>query len=315
MKSLKIIFAGTPEFGLPCLKALHESSHELIAVYTQPDRPAGRGRKLQASAIKSWALEQAIPVYQPVNFKDEATCIELEALKPDLMIVIAYGLILPPRVLSIPRLGCINVHGSLLPAWRGASPIQQTILHGDKSAGITIMQMDKGMDTGDMLMKASCDISAEDTARTLHDKLAEISIDPLLETVNALAEGNIQPEKQQDALATYASKIEKEQALIDWSDSIVHIDRKIRGFNPYPIAWTQAGEEVLRIHQAFVTEKSSSGIQPGTILDISKKGISVATGDRIISLQKIQFPGGKILSVSDWLNAGKKQLYTNLVLQ
>lgn len=315
MNPLRIVFAGTPAFGVPCLDALHASPHELVAIYTQPDRPAGRGRKLQASAVKSWALEHNIPVQQPLNFRDENTVAQLAALQPDILIVIAYGLILPASVLAIPRLGCVNVHASLLPAYRGASPIQQSILHGDAITGVTIMQMDVGLDTGDMLHQAICEITPHDTAETLHDKLAQLSAKPLLETIQALAAGTANPEKQDNARATYAHKIEKEHALINWHHSAASIDCQIRAFNPWPIAWTQANDEILRIHQAVLTDKTCNDCKPGTILAIDKNGITVATGDSVMVLQKIQFPGGKVLAVSDWLNAAKKTLFPGLILQ
>ncbi|HAU1882018.1 TPA: methionyl-tRNA formyltransferase, partial [Legionella pneumophila] len=196
MNDLTVVFAGTPEFGLPCLDALIQSRHHLKAVYTQPDRPAGRGRKLQESPVKEWAINHQIPVYQPLNFKNQEAVDELSALKPDVMVVIAYGLILPKAVLEIPRLGCINVHASLLPRWRGASPIQHAILHGDAESGVTIMQMDVGLDTGPMLCKATCPVTSSDTAGSLHDKLAKMSVKPLLDVLEALASNSAQFELQ-----------------------------------------------------------------------------------------------------------------------
>ncbi|WP_028388164.1 methionyl-tRNA formyltransferase [Legionella fairfieldensis] len=315
MKNLKIIFAGTPEFGLPCLNALAHSRHQLLAVYTQPDRPAGRGRKLQASAVKSWALSQHLPVYQPSHFKTEATVAELKALQPDILVVIAYGLILPREVLTLPRLGCINVHASLLPRWRGASPIQQTILHGDKQAGVTIMQMDVGMDTGDMLAEISCPILPEETAGSLHDKLAQLAINPLLATLETLSCGRAIPKAQDDNLATYAKKIKKEEAAIDWYKSAVDIDRQIRAFNPWPIAYTKVGNEVLRIHRAHVITDVALAVEPGTIVSLDRQGMLVATGQQALMVEQIQFPGAKAMSVADWLNAGRSQLQVNRVLR
>ncbi|MBL7480551.1 methionyl-tRNA formyltransferase [Legionella bononiensis] len=313
MSGLSIVFAGTPEFGLPCLDALYQSSHQVKAVYTQPDRPAGRGRKLQASAVKEWALAHEIPVYQPLNFKNPETISELAALKPDVMIVIAYGLILPKAVLEIPRLGCINVHASLLPRWRGASPIQHAILYGDAQSGVTIMQMDVGMDTGDMLSTVECPITSFDTAGSLHDKLAQLSAQPLLSTLTALAEHKAHPEAQNNELATYAGKINKEDARINWHDSADQIDCRIRAFYPWPIAYTLVGDEILRIHKAHLSETVSSQ-PPGTILQIDKKGMLVATGNKAILIEVIQFPGGKAISIADWLNSGKTQLHVGLVL-
>ncbi|RUR13582.1 methionyl-tRNA formyltransferase [Legionella sp. km772] len=312
MSSLNIIFAGTPEFGLPCLTALNQSPHHLAAVYTQPDRPAGRGRKLQASAVKEWALAHNIPVYQPLNFKTQDAVDELAALKPDLMVVIAYGLILPRKVLDIPRLGCINVHASLLPRWRGASPIQQVILHGEKQTGVTIMQMDVGLDTGPMLAKSSCVINATDTAGSLHDKLAALSAKPLLDTVNLLAHGQVQAEVQEEHLATYAKKINKEDGCINWQNPASLIDQQIRAFNPWPIAYTFLDDKPLRIHEASVIELSEEST-PGTIVSLDKKGMLVATTQGGLLIKKIQFPSAKAVSIADWLNSGKTQLHVGLM--
>ena len=314
MTSLKIVFAGTPEFGIPCLEALADSQHQLQAVYTQPDRPAGRGRSLQASAVKEWALKHQIPIYQPVNFKTPEAVAELAALKPDVLIVIAYGLILPKVVLEIPRFGCINVHASLLPRWRGASPIQHALLYGDKETGVTIMQMDVGLDTGAMYSKVICPISAVTTAASLHDQLAQISAAPLLATLDALAKGQAQPELQNEDLATYAAKINKEDARINWQQSAVDIDCRIRAFNPWPIAYTAVGEEFLRIYQAQPTEIACTEV-PGTILSLDKKGLLVATGNKALLIDKIQFPGAKAIAVADWLNAPRSQLYVGYVFQ
>ncbi|KTC76761.1 methionyl-tRNA formyltransferase [Legionella brunensis] len=311
---MNIVFAGTPEFTLPCLHALADSSHHLLAVYTQPDRPAGRGRKLQPSAVKNWANTQQIPVYQPANFRSEEAVAELAALKPDLMIVIAYGLILPRKVLSIPKLGCINVHASLLPRWRGASPIQHAILHGDKETGVTIMQMDVGMDTGDKLAEVRCPILPDDTAGSLHDRLAELAVKPLLATVDALTLGQAKPTAQDNSQATYANKINKEDAVINWYRTAYEINNQIRAYNPWPIAYTMLGEETLRIHRAHIIEVGASEL-PGTILSLDKKGMLVATGQQALMVEYIQFPGSKVMKVADWLNANRSQLQVNLVLQ
>lgn len=314
MNSLKLVFAGTPEFGLPVLEALIDSTHQLQAIYTQPDRPAGRGRSLQASAVKQWALAHDLPVYQPLNFKSQESIDSMHALNPDVLVVIAYGLILPKSVLDIPRLGCINVHASLLPRWRGASPIQQAILHGDKQSGVTIMQMDVGMDTGDMLQQEQCAIEPWDTAGSLHDKLAQCSVQPLLSTLDALAAQTAQAKAQNNELATYANKLSKAQALINWQDSAQTIDRTVRAFNPWPIAYTLIDETPLRIHQAKPTPIVCTE-RPGTVLTVDKQGILVATAHQSILLEKIQFPGAKALMVSQWLNAGKKEIYPGLRLR
>ncbi|MBA2709041.1 MAG: methionyl-tRNA formyltransferase [Tatlockia sp.] len=311
---MKIVFAGTPEFTLPCLNALVGSSHELLAVYTQPDRPAGRGQKLQFSAVKNWALARDLPIYQPLNFKSEEAIAELKALNPDILVVIAYGLILPDKVLSLPKLGCINVHASLLPRWRGASPIQQAILHGDNKTGITIMQMDTGMDTGDILAEVSCLINTEDTAASLHDRLSQLAAEPLLQTLNELVKGQSKPKKQDNSQVTYAPKIKKEDAAINWQKPAAEIDQQIRAFNPWPIAYTTINEELLRIHSAHVVNDSSNA-RAGTILSLDKNGLLAATGKEAIMIKKIQFPGGKAMLVADWLNAGRSQLKVNLVLK
>lgn len=312
--SLNIVFAGTPAFTLPSLNTLLASRHNLQAVYTQPDRPAGRGRALQASAVKTWAEAHQLPVYQPLNFKDSQAIADLAALSPDILVVIAYGLILPQAVLDLPRLGCINVHASLLPRWRGASPIQQAILHGDQQTGITIMQMDAGMDTGAMLTQASCPINSSDTAECLHDRLATLARTPLIATLDALSTGHTDATRQNDVLATHAPKINKEDAAINWQKTAIEIDRQIRAFNPWPIAWTHAGKDVLRIHQAHVIAESSAKA-PGTITSLGKHGIMVATGEHTLLVERIQFAGGKIISVADWINAGRDQLHINLVLK
>lgn len=314
MSSLSIVFAGTPAFGLPALQAISTSKHQLKAVYSQPDRPAGRGRKLQASEIKRWAQEQHIPVFQPLNFKTPEAVAELACLKPDVLVVIAYGLILPRRVLAIPRLGCVNVHASLLPSWRGASPIQHAILHGDEFSGVTIMQMDAGMDTGDMLLQVSCPLAPHETAATLHDKLAQMSIEPLLTTLDLLAENKAHPTPQDNALATYAPKIDKDDARINWATSAKLIDQQIRAFNPWPIAFTQLHDEMIRIHQAVI-EPLGEPVLAGTILAIDKKGMLVATAKDAIRIQKLQFAGGKSISVSDWMNGGRYATYLHKVFQ
>ena len=313
MTALNIVFAGTPAFALPCLDALASSKHHLQAVYTQPDRPAGRGRKLQASAVKEWAQSHELPVYQPLNFKQEGAIDELAALAPDVIVVIAYGLLLPRAVLELPRFGCINVHASLLPRWRGASPIQQALLHGDAETGVTIMQLDVGMDTGPMLTRVPCKIH-NDTAGELHDRLSQLASAPLLATLDAIAAGQACPESQNNTFATHAPKINKEDAAIQWQKSAIEIDRQIRAFNPWPIAYTQASEITLRIHQARVV-KEKVPQKPGTILSIDKKGMLVACGEEALLVERLQFPGGKAMSVADWLHAGRQQLHVDLVLQ
>ncbi len=297
-----------------CLDALLASPHHLQAIYTQPDRPAGRGRKMQASPVKEWALAHDIPVYQPLNFKQEEAVAELVALQPDVLVVIAYGLLLPPKVLAIPRLGCINVHASLLPVWRGASPIQHAILHGDACSGVTIMQMDAGLDTGAMIEKVCCDLSADETAATLHDKLAAISAAPLLHSLHALMMGEAHLTAQDNTKATYAGKINKEDARIDWQKKAQEIDCQIRAFNPWPIAYTSLDNETVRIHEAAKVELKGTYL-PGTVVAIDKKGMLIAAGEQGILIQRIQFSGGKPMAISDWLNAGKALMHVGSVLK
>ncbi len=310
---MNIVFAGTPHFALPSLDALANSMHQITAIYTQPDRPAGRGHKLTPSPVKAWALAHHIPVQQPVNFKSQESIDTLKLLQPDIMIVIAYGLILPRAVLEIPRYGCINVHASLLPRWRGASPIQQAILHNDVNTGVTIMQMDAGMDTGAMLASATCPISSQDTAGTLHDKLSHLSTEPLLEVLASISKGNSVATPQNNQFATNAPKITKEEAAINWSRSASEIDCQIRAFNPWPISYTHAHQETIRIHEACPLE-SFLRKTPGTILSIEKEGIQVATGHGALLIERLQFAGGKALSVSDWLNANRAHLQIGDVL-
>jgi len=304
--SYNIIFAGTPQFSVPALRALIQSSHKVVAVYTQPDRPSGRGRKLTASPVKEHALQYDLPIYQPQNLKNPEEQQRLVDLKADLMVVVAYGLILPKVVLQGPRLGCINIHASLLPRWRGAAPIQRAVVEGDTETGITIMQMDEGLDTGAMLYKVHCPIEQNDTSEMLHLRLAGMGAEALLHTLSHLT--SIKPESQDHRLATYAHKITKEEAEIDWSSSADTIAKKIRGFNPWPIMYTRSGEVVIRIWQASVIEVLDVGAEPGEIISSESHGIDVATGKNILRLEKLQLPGGRVLSVSDIIHAKHAEL-------
>jgi methionyl-tRNA formyltransferase len=296
---VKIIFAGTPDFAASSLQSLLNSPHTVIAVYTQPDRPAGRGRKLAPSPVKQLASAQHIPVYQPLSLRDPQEQEILRELNADLMVVAAYGLILPVAVLNTPRLGCINVHASLLPRWRGAAPIQRAILAGDTTTGITIMQMDEGLDTGNMLSKLSCPIHPEDTAEQLHDRLATLGAEALLSVLSAEIPAG---EPQNPDHATYAAKLTKTEAEIDWSLSAIDIERRIRAFNPWPIAYTYLNKQPLRIWQACIIKTENISI-PGTIIDANKSGIDVATSTDIIRLLSVQLPGGKKITASEFLNA------------
>ncbi|MFM5202015.1 methionyl-tRNA formyltransferase [Aeromonas caviae] len=302
MNKLKLIFAGTPDFAARHLAALLSSGHEVIAVYTQPDKPAGRGQKLTASPVKELALAHDLPVYQPASLRNEAAQAELAALGADLMVVVAYGLILPKAVLDTPRLGCINVHGSLLPRWRGAAPIQRSIWAGDAETGVTIMQMDVGLDTGAMIRKVTCPIASDETSASLYDKLAGLGPQALVDTLDAMAAGNTAAEPQDDALANYAEKLSKEEARIDWSMDAVAIERCIRAFNPWPISWFDVAGQTVKVWQAEVVAQDH-GQAAGTLLKADKQGIEVATGQGVLRLLTLQPPGKKAMSVSDLLNS------------
>ncbi|MCK5818964.1 MAG: methionyl-tRNA formyltransferase [Psychromonas sp.] len=310
MKNLNIVFAGTPDFAAKHLNALIDSEHNIVAVYTQPDRPAGRGKKLTASAVKNLALTHDLPVYQPIDFKKASIINQLAALNSDIMIVVAYGLILPKSVLQTPLLGCLNVHGSLLPRWRGAAPIQRSIWAGDTQTGITIMQMDEGLDTGDILCKTICQISADETSASLYEKLAEKSPETLIETINLLAEGKLTPQMQNNNLANYAKKLSKEEALINWDNDAQMIERCIRAFNPWPISYFKVQNNSIKVHKAsYINEQSDK--PAGCILKADKNGIQVNTGNGIINLQVIQLSGKKAMPVKDILNARKSLFAIN----
>ena len=301
-QSLRIVFAGTPDFAARHLAALLSSEHEVVAVYTQPDRPAGRGKKLTASPVKNIALENNIPVYQPENFKSDEAKQELAELNADIMVVVAYGLLLPQVVLDTPRLGCINVHGSILPRWRGAAPIQRSIWAGDKETGVTIMQMDIGLDTGDMLSIATLPIEATDTSASMYEKLAGLGPDALVECLTDIASSKAVAEKQDDELANYAKKLSKEEARINWSDEAAHIERCVRAFNPWPMSHFEAAENSIKVWQSRVAEQTSDK-PAGTILQADKTGIYVATGQGVLVLEQLQVPGKKAMSVQDILNS------------
>lgn len=298
---MRIVFAGTPEFAVPTLQALLDSPFEVCAVYTQPDRPAGRGRKLTASPVKQLAIAHDIPIYQPENFKHPETVAALQSLNADLMVVIAYGLILPQSVIDTPRLGCINVHGSLLPRWRGAAPIHRALMAGDTKTGVTIMKVTKKLDAGDMLLKVECPITATDTSSSLHDKLAHMGAAALLKVVEQYRDGSVQAEPQDEALATYAPKLEKHESELDWSQSAIELDRKIRGLNAWPVAQTLFKGSVLRIWNSTLVDRSISG-KPGTI-DCAEHALDVVTGDGVLRLLEVQLPGGKRIAGKDFLNA------------
>ena len=304
---MKLIFAGTPEFALPSLQALLSSGHTICAVYTQPDRPAGRGRKLIMSPVKKLALENKLPIYQPPSLRDAKDQKKLATLHADLMVVVAYGLILPSAVLAIPRFGCINVHASLLPRWRGAAPIQRAILEGDRETGITIMQMDEGLDTGEMIKKFSCTIEPNDTNKTLQDRLADLGARALLESLSVIESGTYRSEPQNEKDSTYAKKISKSEVEIDWEKPAVFLDRMVRAFHPKPIARVVLGKSILRICKAEVLDETTSE-KPGLILKADREGIDVATGKGVLRLLEVQWPGGRCLPISSFIH-GKSELF------
>lgn len=306
---LRIVFAGTPAFAAESLKALLQlCRHEVIAVYTQPDRPAGRGRELKPSPVKELALQQRLPVYQPASLRDPEAQAELAALAPDLMIVAAYGLILPKAVLDMPRLGCLNVHASLLPRWRGAAPIQRAILAGDTETGITIMQMDEGLDTGAMRYMERCPISSNDTGESLHDRLALLGGEALIAALELLETDELPSEVQNEADAVYAPKLSKDEARLNWNLSAAVLARAVRAYNPVPVAFTTLAGQVVRVWQASETGEATTA-PPGMIIQADREGLHVAAGEgTVLRLEVLQLPGGKALSVMQLLNARRDQL-------
>ena len=303
--SLRIIFAGTPDFAARHLDALLSSGHHVVGVFTQPDRPAGRGKKLMPSPVKVLAEENGLPVFQPASLRPQENQQLVADLHADVMVVVAYGLILPKAVLDMPRLGCINVHGSLLPRWRGAAPIQRALWAGDAETGVTIMQMDVGLDTGDMLYKLVCPITDEDTSATLYDKLAGLGPAGLIETLAQLANGTAQPQVQDEAQVTYAEKLSKEEARVNWSLSAAQLERCIRAFNPWPMSWLEIDGQPLKIWKASVIDTGTTA-EPGTIVDATKQGIQVATGDGILNVESLQPAGKKAMSAQDLLNSRRE---------
>lgn len=310
---LKIIFAGTPEFAAIALESITLSHHHVVAIYTQPDRASGRGLKVTASPVKELAVDLNIPVFQPASLKGEQEQEELRKFHADVMVVAAYGLILPKSVLSIPRYGCLNIHASLLPRWRGAAPIHRAIAAGDKTSGVTIMQMDEGLDTGAMLLKHQYTLAEDETSQTLHDRLAKMGAEAIVEALNLLPQNKLTPEKQDEALSTYAKKITKEEALLDWNEAAVDLERKVRAFNPWPITFTNWQGQHLRVGEASVINYDGKQAA-GTIVHASRDGIDVATSKDALRILKLQLPGGKMISAADFYNAHRDKLKVGDVL-
>ena len=301
--SLNIVFAGTPQFAVPTLQALIDSDHRLLAVYTQPDRPAGRGRQLLASPVKQLAMQYDLTVQQPITLRDKSAQSVLQSYQPDVMVVVAYGLLLPKAVLSIPLWGCVNIHPSLLPRWRGAAPIQHTLLAGDTETGVCIMQMDEGMDTGNIVYCQKEIILPQDNSQTLHDRLSHLGAKCLLSTLDQLEQSQLTISQQDDDNATYATKIQKSDAQIDWSWSVIDIANRIRAFNPWPIAYTQLQGQTLRLWQASILSQSTDHIVPGTVVGLSTAGLDVATGTGILRCLQVQLPGARRIASRDFYNA------------
>ena len=297
---MKIIFAGTPHFAVSALAALLRE-HQIVAVLTRPDRPAGRGMQLTPSPVKQLALQHGLTVLQPATLKTEEAQRAIAALDADVMVVAAYGLILPKTVLQLPRHGCLNIHASLLPRWRGAAPIQRAILAGDSETGITIMQMDEGLDTGDMLLHHSCPIEANDTAQTLHDKLAGMGADSILEALRLLQEQRLTPVKQNNEAACYAAKLTKGEAQIEWRQDARQIERAVRAYNPFPVCHANFNGVQIKIWQARLCVEQQG--EPGRILTVDKQGITVACGKDALCLEALQRPGGKAQPAAQFLQA------------
>jgi len=300
---LRVVFAGTPEFSVPCLEACRASGAEVVAVYTQPDRPAGRGRKLTPSPVKQAALAAGIAVEQPESLKSDEARATLAAYAPDLMVVVAYGLILPRKVLAIPRLGCWNVHASLLPRWRGAAPIQRAILAGDSESGVDLMQMEAGLDTGPVLLERRTPITGEDTGGSLHDRLSMLGADVLAEGLARVMAGeSLIARAQPDDGVTYAHKLDKAEARLDFTRPAIELERQVRAFDPWPVAEGDVAGETLRIWAARAIEGSGA---PGSVLGMSREGIDIACGEGVLRVTALQRAGGKRITAADYCNAMK----------
>jgi methionyl-tRNA formyltransferase len=318
-RSLRIIFAGTPEFAAGCLASLIESRHHVVAVYTQPDRPAGRGRRLTPSPVKELALVHGLPVHQPASLRTPEAQAELATLEADIMVVVAYGLILPREILTIPPLGCLNVHASLLPRWRGAAPIQRAIEAGDSESGVTIMQMDEGLDTGDILLTRRTPITATTTGGELHDSLATLGSHALTEALDALARGQLPATAQPGTGITYAAKLSKSEAELDFHLPAAELAARVRAFHSWPVAWCRLGEERLRLLMAEVGERKDGEAPspPGTLLAHDPDALRIACGekgDQVLRVTRAQLPGGKPLAARELLKARAERLPPGLRL-
>jgi len=303
MAPLRIVFAGTPAFSVPTLRALIDVGQNIRAVYTRPDRPAGRGRKLTASPVKETALAAGLPVFQPPTLRDPGVIQSLHRHGADLMVVVAYGHLLPPPVLELPQLGCVNVHASLLPRWRGAAPIARCLLAGDRKSGVTIMSMEAGLDTGPLYLRRVIPLEEGETGRSLHDKLAVLGAAALLEALPGIADGTSTPELQDDALATYAEKLAKEEAWIDWTRPAVELNRMIRAFDPWPVAQTKLSETTLRLWGSELPDLDAGSEPPGRVVRAGKTGIDVATGNGLLRITRLQPQGKRPMTAAAFLNA------------
>ncbi len=310
---LNIIFAGTPEFAVPALEKLLHSEHKILAVLTQPDRPAGRGQHVQASPVKVLAEKNNIPIFQPATLKDNAIQEEIKKLNPDIIIVVAFGMLLPEAVLGIPRLGCINIHPSLLPKWRGAAPIQRSIEAGDIETGVTIMQLDKGMDTGDILLQEKMALNNTENSFEAHNLLSQLGATLLLKTLDLFENKKIKLIKQNNQAATHAKKIEKSEAIINWKKSALEINNKIRAFNPWPICTANFQNQLIKIFEAAALNQKTNAL-PGTLISVSKNSFCIATGDGILEIKSVQLPNKKRISAADFIHGHKDTLVVGKII-